>query len=128
MKTPFLILVLCVLSANIQAQQDFQERAKLALKAGDSQKLSRFCSEKIEFGNEGDAKTMSLRTAGEHLARFFSSNPPEDASIQFQGKGRDGRKFMICQYKSRNGNGFRFSFYWKEQAAPAFESIDISKD
>lgn len=123
-----LFLVFFLNIGGVFAQQDFQERTKLALKEGDSQKLSRFCSEIIEFGNDGDSRSLNAKSTSEQLARFFKANPPEDAEIQFQGKGKDGRKYMICRYRSRNGSGFRFSFYWKERASPAFESIDISRD
>lgn len=110
------------------AQASFQEIAKIALKSGDSQKLSLICAEKVEFGQEGIPATITARQTGDRLASFFRANPPSDAGIQFLGKGKDGRKYMICNYSSRNGSGYRISFYWKEQANPLFESIDISKD
>lgn len=126
-----LILLLAFLLLNpkeLFAQNNLQESAKLALKSGDSQTLGRFCSDKLEFGLEGAAQSMNSRKAAEQLAVFFRSNPPADAAIQFQGKGKDGRKYMICNFSSRNGTGYRISFYWKDQATPLFESIDISKD
>jgi hypothetical protein len=126
-----LILLLAILLLNLpllSAQNNFQESAKIALKSGDSQTLGRFCSDKMEFGLEGAAQSMNSRKAAEQLGNFFRENPPADAAIQFQGKGKDGRKYMICNYTSRNGGGYRISFYWKEQASPLFESIDISKD
>jgi|GEM_PF-4919601 hypothetical protein len=110
------------------SQSDFPERTKLALKSGDSQKLSRFCAEKVEFGREGDAESMAALKAGDQLSLFFRENPPADASIHFQGKSKDGRKYMICRYKSKNGQNFRFSFYWKEKMPEMLESIDISKE
>ena len=110
------------------SQNDFSERTKLALKSGDSQKLSRFCAEKVEYGKEGDAETMAVAKVGEELGQFFKENPPADASIHFQGKSKDGRKYMICRYKSKNGTGYRFSFFWKEKVPELLESIDISRE
>jgi hypothetical protein len=121
----FLSLFLPVLSF---AQTDFTERTKLALKSGDSQKLSRFCAEKVEFGKEGDAESMAVGKVSEELGQFFKENPPADASIHFQGKSKDGRKYLICRYKSKNGSGYRFSFYWKEKVPELLESIDISRE
>jgi hypothetical protein len=111
-----------------EAQTDFSERTKIALKAGDSQKLSRNCAEKVELGREGDAEVLNPQKAGDLLAQFFQANPPSDAVVHFQGKGKDGKKYLICKYKSKNGSAFRFSFYWKERLPELFESIDISKD
>jgi hypothetical protein len=122
----FLAFLLCPLISF--SQSDFPERTKLALKSGDSQKLSRFCAEKVEFGKEGDAEAIAAGKAGEQLGLFFKENPPADVSIHFQGKSKDGRKYMICRYKSRNGRAFRFSFYWKEKVPEMLESIDISKE
>ena len=123
-----LFLLLLTIPGFLFAQSDFSERTKLALKSGDSQKLGRFCAEKVEYGLEGDAEAMTASSVTDQLTRFFRENPPQDASIHFQGKSRDGRKYMICRYRSRNGSGFRFSFYWKEKLPEALESIDISKE
>lgn len=122
------LLVLLFPIRQVAAQSEFSERTKLALKAGDSQKLSRVCAEKVELGREGDAESLNPQRAGDVLAKFFRENPPEDAIVHFQGKGKDGRKYLICKYKSKNGVGYRFSFYWKEKIPELFESIDISKD
>lgn len=128
MKNKLILLLLPFFPLLSFAQSDLPERTKLALKSGDSQKLSRFCAEKVEFGKEGDAEAMASAKAGEQLGLFFKENPPADASIHFQGKGKDGRKYMICRYKSKNGAGFRFSFYWKEKVPEMLESIDISRE
>jgi hypothetical protein len=125
------ILVLSILIFQILsgfAQQNLSENAKIALKSGDSQKLSRLCAASLEFGLDGDAEAMSSRKVAENLAGFFRQNPPADALIQFQGKGKDGRKFLVCKYKSSKGSDFRISFYWKEKAPEQFEAIDITKD
>lgn len=116
------------LPAFSQAQSDFPERTKLALKSGDSQKLIRICAEKVEYGLEGDAESIPAGKAAEKLVQFFRENPPADAAIHFQGKSKDGRKYMICKYKSRTGAAFRFSFYWKEKVPELLESIDISSE
>lgn len=128
MKFGYLLMLAVFLPFCSFSQSDFPERTKLALKSGDSQKLSRFCAEKVEYGEEGDAETIASVKVSERLEKFFRENPPSDASIHFQGKSKDGRKYMICRYKSRNGAGFRFSFYWKEKVPELLESIDISKE
>ena len=128
MKRNLLLFSLLFLSRWVLAQSDFSERTKLALKSGDSQKLSRFCAVKVEYGLEGDASALQAGMVGEKLAQFFRENPPSDASIHFQGKSKDGRKYMICRYLSRNGTAYRFSFYWKEKVPELLESIDISRE
>jgi hypothetical protein len=124
---PFLILALLLPGLSF-SQTDFTERTKLALKSGDSQKLSRFCAEKVEYGKEGDAQTLAVGKVSEQLGLFFKENPPSDASIHFQGKSKDGRKYMICRYKSKNGSAYRFSFFWQEKVPELLESIDISRE
>jgi hypothetical protein len=125
---PFILILTLWFNGKAIAQSDFPERTKLALKAGDSQKLSRNCAEKIEFGIEGDAESINSQAAGERLSKFFRENPPVDANVQFQGKGKDGRKYMVCKYKTKSGSAFRISFYWKEKLPEQFEAIDISRD
>jgi len=109
-------------------QQGFPERTKLALKSGDSQKLGRICATKVEFGLEGDAQEVQGSEVAGKLAGFFRDNPPVDASVLFQGKSKDGRKYLICRLNTKNGGVFRFSFYWKEAAVEALEVIDISRE
>lgn len=109
-------------------QQGFPERTKLALKSGDSQKLGRICATKVEFGLEGDAKEILGSEVAGKLAVFFRDNPPVEASVLFQGKSKDGRKYLICRLNTKNGGVFRFSFYWKEAAVEALEVIDISRE
>ena len=109
-------------------QQGFPERTKLALKSGDSQKLGRICATKVEFGLEGDAQEILGSEVAGKLAGFFRENPPVDASVLFQGKSKDGRKYLICRLNCKNGGVFRFSFYWKEAQVEALEVIDISRE
>lgn len=124
----FLILTAFLLILFSQGiAQTMPEKAKLALKSGDSQKILPLLSEKLQFSMEGEGAMVSSREAASKLAQFFKTNPPSDLSVLFQGQSKDGRQYFIGLLKSPGGN-YRISVYWSAQSKEQILSLDISKE
>lgn len=107
--------------------QTMPEKAKLALKSGDSQKILPLLAEKLQFSLEGEGAMMSSKDATARLAQFFKGNVPSDLQVLFQGQSKDGRQYFIGLLKSSGGN-YRISVYWSAQNKDQILSLDISKE
>jgi len=106
---------------------NFLDRTKLALKSGNSQKLSQLMGEKVQIGFEGESAMLAQKDAENKLTIFFKTNPPTEVSQLFQGQSKDGKQYFIGKLKSVNGE-FRVSVYWSETTNNQMISIDISKE
>jgi hypothetical protein len=107
--------------------QSMPEKAKLALKSGDSQKILPLLAEKLQFSLEGEGAMVSAKEASSKLSQFFKANSPSDLQVLFQGQSKDGRQYFIGLLKSTGGN-YRISVYWSAQSKDQILSLDISKE
>jgi len=94
------------LSSDAEAQKDFINNVKDAIKAGSSKECAQFFNESLDVTIEGEMISYS-RTQAEYVLRdFFKENPPSSFLIVHQGSSKGGLPYAIGQYDSK-GNTYR---------------------
>ena len=122
----FTLILLLLFQWQLSAQS-MPEKAKLAFKSGDSQKILPLLAEKLQFSLEGEGAMITSREAAAKLSQFFKSNMPSDLSSLFQGQSKDGRQYFIGLLKTSGGD-YRISVYWSALSKDQILSLDISRE
>jgi len=96
------IIGFCFAFIDANAQKDFVENVKDAIKAGSSRECAQFFHENLDVTLEGEMKSYS-RTQAEYVLRdFFKEHPPSSFLIVHQGSSKGGLPYAIGQYESND--------------------------
>jgi Domain of unknown function (DUF4783) len=80
--------------------QDIFAPMKAAIKAGNSEQLSKHFNQNLDMNIEGNLSTFSKPQAAFAMAEFFKLHPPTDFSIVHKGSSQGGLQFAIGKYLS----------------------------
>lgn len=84
----------------------------IAMKAGSSKELIKFCNETVEIKIDGESSNYSKSQAEVILRNFFSRNAPTGFSYIHQGASPEGLKYTIGRYTHQKG-AFRVVMFIK---------------
>lgn len=100
MKTRFLIVFLLALIWSVAQAQDVFTNVKNAIKAADSDLLSKYFNQNLDVTIEGNLNSFSKTQAAFAVSEFFKSHPPADFTIVHKGSSAGGLQFAIGKYTS----------------------------
>lgn len=75
----------------------------IAMKAGSSKELIKFCNRTVEIKIDGKSSNYSKNQAEVVLKEFFTNNPSEDFNYIHQGASPEGLKYTIGKYTHEKG-------------------------
>lgn len=75
----------------------------IAMKAGSSKELIKFCNRTVEIKIDGKSSNYSKNQAEVVLKDFFSKNPSKDFIYIHQGASPEGLKYTIGKYTHEKG-------------------------
>ena len=75
----------------------------IAMKAGSSKELIKFCNSTVEIKIDGKSSNYSRNQAEVILKDFFTKNPSENFSYIHQGASPEGLKYTIGKYTHEKG-------------------------
>ncbi|MBN2636811.1 MAG: DUF4783 domain-containing protein [Prolixibacteraceae bacterium] len=104
-----IIISLLLISSQIQAQ--IPEQIVSSFKSGDSKKLAQYFNSNVELVVLENDNVYSKAQAQQIVAKFFSTNTPENFTIMHDG-GSEGARYAIGSLKTKNGS-FRVYFLLK---------------
>ena len=90
-----LSFILFVLLSTWPTQDQVLENISLAMEAGSSKELIKFCGENIEIKIDGKSSNYSLTQAEVVLKDFFLKNPARGFSYIHKGASPEGLKYTI---------------------------------
>ncbi|MEQ8583967.1 MAG: DUF4783 domain-containing protein [Marinoscillum sp.] len=85
-------------------QEDILASIAVAMKAGSSKELIKFCNTNIEIKVDGKASNYSIAQAEVVLKDFFLKNPPKGFQYIHQGSSPEGLKYTIGTYSLEEGS------------------------
>lgn len=107
-------LLLISLTLHIGSFQDETVRdIGIALQAGSSKELIKFCNSTVEIKIDGESSNYSKNQAEVVLRDFFNKNPPNGFNYIHQGASPEGLKYTIGHYTHDNG-AFRVVMFIKK--------------
>lgn len=95
-----LLIVCCALLVGVQ--DEMTRDIGIAMKAGSSKELIKFCNNTVEIKVDGESSNYSKNQAEVILKDFFSRNPPKDFTYIHHGES-EGLKYKIGHYRHQNG-------------------------
>lgn len=75
----------------------------IAMKAGSSKELIKFCNNTVEIKIDGESSNYSKAQAEVILRNFFTKNPPKNFTYIHKGASSEGLKYTIGQYTHEDG-------------------------
>jgi len=84
-------------------QDDTLRSIGIAMKAGSSKELIKFCNNTVEIKIDGESSNYSKNQAEVILKDFFKRNPSKDFTYIHQGSSSEGLKYTIGRYTHENG-------------------------
>ena len=96
-------LVLSVILIFGSLQDETVKDIEMAMKAGSSKELIKFCHETVEIKIDGAISSYNRNQAEVILKKFFSKNPPNEFSYIHQGSSPEGLKYTIGKYSHEKG-------------------------
>jgi len=112
-RTFFVVIFSTITMLGVFAQADVISDAKLAIKAGSSKELIRFCNDMVELKINDESANYSKTQAEFVLKDFFKKFPPNDFQYIHQGSSPEGIKYIIGKYTHGQGS-FRVLIYVKQ--------------
>ena len=76
----------------------------LAMNAGSSKELVKFCNETVEIKIDGESSNYSKAQAEVILKDFFTKNPAKSFTYIHKGSASNGLTYTIGQYTHENGS------------------------
>lgn len=99
-----IILTSFFLSAPSSLQQDVLKDISMALKAGSSKELVKYCNTNIEIKMDGKTSNYSISQAEVVLHDFFQKNPSKGFQYIHQGSSPEGLQYTIGTYTLDEGS------------------------
>ncbi len=110
MTRPVILLFMMLMASHtlLPAQEDTpKDEIVDAIKTGDFNQLSGYFDAALELTVPQNNGNFSKKQATVIMRHFFSHHPPEDFSIQHEGRTGDGSLHLIGTYKSTHGESYR---------------------
>lgn len=103
-----LFILLMTSHTPLSAQDDtLKDEIVDAIKTGDFNRLSGWFDAALELIVPQNNGNFSKKQATVIMRHFFSHHPPEDFTLQHEGRTGDGSLHLIGTYKSTHGESFR---------------------
>lgn len=102
MKIGKIVVLMLVMTVGVATGQDIFAPMKTAIKAGDSDQLSKHFNQNLDVTIEGNLNTFSKTQAVFALGEFFKAHPPIDFTIMHKGSSQGGLQYAIGKYASDN--------------------------
>ena len=100
MKMGKIVLLMLVITVGIASGQDIFAPMKTAIKAGDSEQLTKHFNQNLDVNIEGNLSNFSKTQAAFALGEFFKAHPPTDFTIVHKGSSQGGLQYAIGKYVS----------------------------
>lgn len=85
-------------------QEEVLDRIQVALDAGSSKELIKYCNNNLEIKLDGKTSNYSLAQAEVVLKDFFLKNPSKGFSYIHKGSSPEGLKYAIGKYSVTGGS------------------------
>lgn len=100
-----IIVGLCLMASHtVFAQNEIFNPIKDVLKTGNAKEVSRYLSQSVEIGVDGNLNTYSKAQAEFVLRDFFKKHPPTDFNIIHTGESKTHQPYAIGRYQSSTEN------------------------
>ena len=100
----------------------------IAMKAGSSKELIKFCNSTVEIKIDGKSSNYSRNQAEVVLKDFFSKNPSSDFNYIHQGASPEGLKYTIGKYTHEKGAYRVVMFIKKIGENYRIDTLNFSKE
>jgi Domain of unknown function (DUF4783) len=101
MKMQRIFLLVMIGFSSVALSQDIFAPMRAAIKAGNSDELSKHFNQNLDMNIEGNLSTFSKPQASFAMAEFFKVHPPTDFTIMHKGSSaQGGLQFSIGKYVS----------------------------
>ena len=101
MKTRLWVVFLMAISTLSHAQgPDVFTNVRNAIKAADSDQLSKYFNQNLDVNIEGNLNSFSKTQAAFAIGEFFKAHTPTDFNIVHKGSSQGGLQFAIGKYTS----------------------------
>lgn len=94
--------------------QDITDNLTSSVKMGNASQLSELFNESIEIIIDNNDQIYTRQQAQMVMNDFFKKNPPSDFNIAHNSQ-RDGSRFLIGNYNTRDGKSLRIIFLLREK-------------
>ncbi len=109
-------------------QDETIEDIGLAMKAGSSKELIKFCNKTVEIKIDGESSHYGKNQAEVILRDFFSKNPSNSFNYIHQGSSSEGLKYTIGRYVHDNGSYRVVMFIKKIGDSYLIDTLNFSKE
>lgn len=100
MKMQKTMIVMLVIICGAAAAQDIFAPIKAAIKAGNTEQLSKHFNQNLDVNIEGNLSTFSKQQAVFAIDEFMKAHTPTDFTIVHRGSSQAGLQFAIGKYIS----------------------------
>ncbi len=100
MKMQKILVLLLIMGGGAAIAQDIFAPMKAAIKAGNTEQLSKYFNQNLDVNIEGNLNTFSKPQAVFAIGEFFKAHPPTDFTIVHKGSSQGGLQFAIGKYIS----------------------------
>lgn len=100
----------------------------IAMKAGSSKELIKFCNKTVEIKIDGKSSNYSKNQAEVILKDFFSKNPSKGFTYIHQGASPEGLKYTIGKYSHEKGAYRVVMFIKKIDDIYLIDTLNFSKE
>ena len=120
--------ILCLFIMIAPIQDDTVREIGIALKAGSSKELIKFCNKTIEIKIDGESSNYGKAQAEVILRNFFTKNVPRDFSYIHQGASPEGLKYTIGRLTHEDGAFRVVMFIKKIDDTYLIDTLNFSKE
>lgn len=97
------LLLMITILYGTSFQDETVREIGIAMKAGSSKELIKFCNNTVEIKIDGKSSNYGKNQAEVILKDFFARHPSEGFSYIHQGSSPEGLKYTIGKYTHENG-------------------------
>jgi hypothetical protein len=112
-----------------QTEEEVIDAAKNAIEAGSSRELTKYFYTRVELGVNENKASYGKSQAEFVVREFFAKNPPKSFEYIHKGASKEGLRYLIGKYTSKEGNTYRAYILIKEYEGSYFiDTLDFSKE
>lgn len=124
----FIFTILLSLFQSAPPQDDLLKNISIAMEAGSSKELIKFCGENIEIKINGKSSNYSLAQAEVVLKDFFLKNAVKDFAYIHQGSSPEGLKYTIGSLTVDEGSYRVVMVIKKQKSGFKIDQINFSRE
>ncbi len=122
------LLLTIILFVGGTFQDETVREIGIAMKAGSSKELIKFCNNTVEIKIDGKSSNYGRNQAEVILKDFFSKNPSKGFSYIHQGSSPEGLKYTIGKYTHEEGTYRVVMFIKKIGDNYRIDTLNFSKE